>query len=94
MGSLLPAQALFGFLNAAMVLAPVGEEVQIQMSAKQRIREAYSRNDRVALPVHPPMPSPFSVHVKGQSPGLNPLVLTDEKGKSQFFLVVVPKPNR
>ena len=94
MGGPFLTQALAGFLKAAAVVAPVGHEVEIQMSARQRIREAFSANDRVAQFVQPAMASFESVHVKGQSPGLNPIVLTDFKGKPQFFLVVVPKLNK
>ena len=86
--------ALAGFLQAAVVLAPVGDEVQVRMSGERRIREAFSPNDRVAQMVLPAtgMAPAFSVSVKGRSPGVNPVVLTDDKGRSQVFLVVVPKP--
>jgi len=82
---------LFGFLKAAVVLVPVGGEARIQLPGQQRIAEAFSPNDRVAEMV----PEGQAIlKMKGKSPGINPVVLTDDKGKSRIFLVVVPKPNK
>jgi hypothetical protein len=77
-------------------VVPVGEEVQIRMSGERLLGEVFSANDRVARPVQGAagMIGFSSIALKGQSPGINPLVLTDDKGKSQLFLVVVPKPRR
>jgi hypothetical protein len=89
MGSPFLAQALAGFLQAAVVVAPVGGEARVSMTAQQRIAEAFNANDRVAEMA---LESPAVLKVKGRSPGFDPLVLTDGNGKSQVFLVVVPKP--
>jgi hypothetical protein len=94
MGSLFLSRALVGFLKAVAVVAPVGDEVQVRMATERPIAEALNVNDRVARMVLPEtgMVSFLSLSVKGVSPGIDPLVFTDDKGKSQLFLVVVPKP--
>jgi hypothetical protein len=57
MGSVFFSQPLAGFLKTAAVLAPVSDEVPVEMSARQRIKEAFNANDRVAQFVHPLMPT-------------------------------------
>ena len=91
MGSPFLNLALTGILKAAVVPLPVGGEAELLLPAQQRFVEAFSANDRVAEMVTGAVDV---VKVKGKSPGINPVVLTDGAGKSKLFLVFVPRPNR
>jgi hypothetical protein len=84
--------ALTGFLKAAVVVAPVGDVTWIKMSSRQRISEAWNANDGAAEVIAKGLT--VDIGVKGKTRGISPLVLTDVKGKSQIFLVVVPKPKK
>jgi len=84
------ALAITGFLKAAVVIAPVGEAARLQMTPRQMIKEGWVANDSVIdLSADG---SAYSVFVKGKAPGFSPLVLNHTHKRSQFFLVVVPKP--
>ena len=87
MGFPILAKAVAAFLKAAIVVAPVGKEVPIRLKSGMRPKEVWVANARVIDSV-----AELSVfRVIGKAPGFSPVVLTDDK-RSQFFLVVVPKP--